>query len=480
MGSIRMAGRFMVFVTVLSMAVGAGSLAFAEEGPGVAAGSPAPGTSLEELDQKVRVLERKWEIEQENAAARAKQAAFVTAGKDGFSIRSSDGNFQLKFNGFVQADGRFYLDDEKKPATNTFLVRRAFLNFEGTLYRNYVFRIQSDFGGGKTTLQDAYLDARFVPAFQLLAGKTKVPFLLERIQSATDRRFVELAFPTNLSPNRDIGAFVHGDLGKGVLSYAAGVFNGLPDADTSDGDTNDDKDGAARIFVHPFKNTGIESLEGFGLGVAATYGNQEGSISSSKKTFTSNLPSYKTSGQQTFFSYIDSTGEPSKDFSADNNVRADGNRTRISPQAYYYWGPFGLLGEYVRTSQEVRKKNDVARLTNSAWQAAAYYVVTGEKNSFKHIASSKPFNLSNGQFGALELVARYSELRVDGDAFPKLADPAKSANRAKAWAAGVNWYLNPKVKIQADYEQTRFTGGASGNQDREQEKVILSRVEIAY
>lgn len=480
MGNIRIAGRFMVFVTVLSMAAGAGSLAFAEETPVVAAGSPAPGTSLEELDQKVRVLERKWEIEQENAAARAKQAAFVTAGKDGFSIRSADGNFQLKFNGFVQADGRFYLDDEKKPATNTFLVRRAFLNFEGTVYRNYVFRIQSDFGGGKTTLQDAYLDARFIPAFQFLAGKTKVPFLLERIQSATDRRFVELAFPNSLSPNRDIGAFVHGDLGKGVLTYAAGVFNGLPDGDTLDGDTNDDKDGAARIFAHPFKNTGIEPLEGFGLGVAATYGNHEGAVDNSKKTFTSNLPSYKTSGQQTFFSFRTRTGEPDKDFSTDNNVLAGGNRTRISPQAYYYWGPFGLLGEYVRTSQEVRKKNDVARLTNSAWQAAAYYVVTGEKNSFKHIAPSKSFDLSKGQFGALELVARYSELRVDGDAFPTFADPAKSANRAKAWAAGFNWYLNPKVRIQADYERTRFTGGASGNQDREQEKVILSRVEVAY
>ena len=480
MGSIRIAVRFMVFVTVLSMAAGAGALAFAEERPGDADGSPASGTSLEELDQKVRVLERKWEIEQETAAAKARETPFVTAGKDGFSIRSADGSHQLKLNGFVQGDGRFFLEDEQKPATNTFLIRRAFLNFEGTVHRDYVFRIQSDFGGGKTTLQDAYLDARFASKFQLLVGKTKVPFLLERLQSATDRRFVELAFPNSLSPNRDIGAFVHGDLGKGVLSYAAGVFSGLPDGDTSDGDTNDDKDAVARIFAHPFKNTGIEPLGGFGFGIAATYGNQEGSISSSKKTFTSNLPSYKTSGQQTFFSYLDSTGEPSKDFSADNNVRADGIRTRFSPQAYYYWGPFGLLGEYVRTSQEVRKKNDVARLTNSAWQAAAYYVVTGEKNSFRHIAPSKPFNLSNGQFGALELVARYSELRVDGDAFPKFADPAKSASRAKAWAAGVNWYLNAKVRIQADYEQTRFTGGASGNQDREQEKVILSRIEVAY
>lgn len=448
--------------------------------------TPPRGTieeRLEALDQRQKILERNWELQNEDAQAKTKSAAASGAGKDGFTLNSADRNFLLKVGGFVHADGRFFLDDEQKPFTNTFLIRRAFLNFEGTVYRNFVFRIQPDFGQGKTVLQDTYLDARFAPAFQVLVGKTKVPFQLERLQSATDRRFVELGLTTALSPNRDIGAFLHGDLGQGVLVYAVGVFNGLPDQDTSDGDTNDDKDGVARIFAHPFRNTGIEPLDGLGVGIAATYGNQQGSVDSKKKTLASNLPAYKTSGQQTFFSYIDSTGEPTKDFSTDNNVVADGNRIRISPQAYYSWGPLGLLGEYVRTTQEVRRKNDVARLSHSAWQAAAWYVLTGEKNSFRHIAPSRPFDLAKGGFGALEFVARYGELRVDDDAFPKFADPAKSASRAKAWAAGFNWYLNPKVRIQADYEQTRFTGGAGTSgalQDRAQEKVILSRFEVAY
>ena len=344
-----------------------------------------------------------------------------------------------------------------------------------------MFRIQPDFGGGKVILQDAYLDARFLPEIQLLVGKTKTPFLLERLQSATDRRFVELALPNNLSPNRDIGAFLHGDLFNRTVSYAAGIFNGLPDGDTSDGDTTDDKDGAARIFVHPFRNAGIEPLEGVGLGIAATYGNEEGKVDTAKKSVATSLPSYKTSGQNTFFTYI--SRADSGDFSADNNVIADGNRTRLSPQAYYYWGPFGLLGEYVRNRQEVRRNADVAALTNSAWQAAGYYVLTGEKNSFKHIEPARPFDLSKGQFGALELAARYSELRVDGDAFPRFADPTKSASRAKAWAAGLNWYLTRNVKVVANYEQTRFKGGAgsaSAIKDRETEKVVLSRFEVAF
>lgn len=469
--------RLVLYVAMAGMISGTVQKAFAEE-------KVPRGLTVEErleaLEQKQKILERNRELEKEAEQAKAKTSVKASAGKEGFTLKSADGNFQLKAGGFVHADGRFFLDDDLKPATNTFLIRRAFLNFEGTVHENYVFRIQTDFGGGKTTLQDAYLDARFAPVFQLLVGKTKVPFLLERIQSATDRRFVELAFPNSLSPNRDIGAYLHGDLWKGAATYALGVFNGLPDGDTTDGDVNDDKDAAARVFFHPFRNTEIEPLRGLGLGIAATFGNQEGKVDSSKKTFTSSLPSYKTSGQQTFFSYRDATGEPTKDFSTDNNVIADGSRTRISPQAYYYWGPFGLLGEYVQTRQEVRRKNNTAALSNSAWQAAAYYVVTGEKNSFRHIHPSKPFDISKGQWGAFELVGRYSELRADSNAFPTYADPAKSAKNAKAWAAGFNWYLNSNVKVAANYEQTRFTGGATGNTDREAEKVILSRFEVAY
>ena len=324
---MRKVGRLVLHVVLAGLISGMMQTAWAEE--------TAPrGQTLEErleaLEQKQKILERNRELEKEAEQEKAKSTVAAGAGKEGFVLKSADGNFQLKVGGFVHADGRFFLDDDLKPATNTFLIRRAFLNFEGTVYRNFVFRIQPDFGGGKTILQDAYLDARFAPAFQLLVGKTKVPFLLERLQQATDRRFVELAFPNSLSPNRDIGAYLHGDLFKGALTYALGVFNGLPDGDTSDGDINDDKDGAARLFVHPFRNTEIEPLQGLGLGVAATYGNQEGKVDTSKKSFTSNLPSYKTSGQQTFFSYRDQTGEPTKDFSVDNNVIADGNRTRIS------------------------------------------------------------------------------------------------------------------------------------------------------
>ena len=153
----------------------------------------------------------------------------ATAGGDGFSLRSADGNFQLKVRGYVQADARYFLDDDERPATDTFILRRVRPIFEGTLYKIFDFRIMPDFGGGQTVLQDAYIEGKLSPRFRVRAGKFKAPVGLERLRSGTDILFVERALPTNLVPNRDLGLQIGGDLGGGVASYAVGVFNGVPD-----------------------------------------------------------------------------------------------------------------------------------------------------------------------------------------------------------------------------------------------------------
>jgi hypothetical protein len=44
-------------------------------------------------------------------------------------------------------------------------------------------------------------------------------------------------------------------------------------------------------------------------------------------------------------------------------VHADGQRLRISPQASYYYGPFGFLGEYGSESQDVSIGADIKTKT---------------------------------------------------------------------------------------------------------------------
>src|SRR6266496_4147503 len=50
---------------------------------------------IEQLDQKVRILERNRELEKEASDATAKEAPKISIGEKGFSFGSADGNFVI-------------------------------------------------------------------------------------------------------------------------------------------------------------------------------------------------------------------------------------------------------------------------------------------------------------------------------------------------------------------------------------------------
>lgn len=431
---------------------------------------------IQQLDQKVRVLERRRELDQETADAKATKAAVVSLGAGGFAVTSADSNFVFKVRGYVQADSRWYADDVAAGTANdTFLLRRVRPIFEGTVQDKYDFRVMLDFGSGVTSgtgnngfVQDAYLNARFHPEFQVQAGKFKEPVSLERLQSGANLLFVERGYPSQLAPNRDTGLQVQGDLFGGALRYEAGVFNGVADGGSDDIESADDeKDFAARLFATPFKNSDVDGLRGLGFGLAGTAGNQAGI-----------LRSFVTPGQQRFFAYRTGTGASA----ATANVVADGSHWRVVPQAYYYWGPFGVFGEFVISDQRVRRDDGVstyASLRNTAWQVAASYVLTGEENSWKGFTPAHPFGAKDGGWGAWEVSARFGQFDVDDAAFPLFANPATSASGATSWGVGLNWYLNKNVKFNLNYEQTDFAGGTSEFLAKG-EKVILTRAQVSF
>ncbi|WP_243372571.1 porin [Geotalea sp. SG265] len=443
--------RTLIGTTLTLVIMGTAGAVLAEETP--ARQAVTVEERIQELDRKLQLLEERRGAEQ--AQKNSAGEAIVGAGKDGFYLKSSNGNYQLKLRGYVQADGRFFANS-KDAGTDQFLVRRVRPIIEGTIAGNFDFRIMPDFGNGKTELQDAYLDIRFLPELKLRGGKFKAPVGLERLQSGTDILFVERGLPTNLVPNRDVGFQLHGEAFQGGLSYAFGVFNGVADGASADGDGGNDKEFAGRIFFRPFKTAAVPALSGLGLGIGGSYGDTSGT-----------LPSFKTPAQEKFFSYRSTTS-------------AGGNHYRVAPQGYYYWNALGILGEYVLSSQDAANGSRVTTLKNDAWQGVLSYVLTGEKASYKGVVPRNAFDLQKGTFGAFQVAVRYGRLNIDRDAFPVFADPAKSARSASSAGGGVNWYLNNNVKVAFDYEQTDFHGGAATGKDREDEKIFLSRFQIAF
>jgi phosphate-selective porin OprO/OprP len=321
-----------------------------------------------------------------------------------------------------------------------------------------------DFGGTSPAIFDAYWDGKFAPQFTVRAGKFKPPIGLERLQSATDIMFAERGLPTNLVPSRDIGLQIGGDISEGLFAYQVGVFNGVPDLANGGDDLSDAKDFAARVFVQPFKSGSFRPL---GFGLAASTGFERGSIASS------GLPSYRTPGQQTLFRYNTSTTTPA------NNVYADGKRIRIVPQGYFYTGSFGVLGEYAISRNEVNRAGAIAELEHTSWQTSGSFFLTGEKNSFRSPMPKRPFDLKEGGFGAIELVARYGELSLDEAAFPTYATITTSVQKATAAGVGINWHFTRAVKVSLDYERTTFTGGAATG-DREPENALIGRFQTSF
>ncbi|MGH8446225.1 MAG: OprO/OprP family phosphate-selective porin, partial [Solimonas sp.] len=317
-----------------------------------------------------------------------------------------------------------------------------------------------------SSIVDAYIDLKFDPAASVRIGKQKGPVGLERLQSGGAISFIERGYPTELVPNRDIGAALFGEVLGGRLNYSVGLFNGTRDGRDIDGNDSDNRhEFEGRLFAEPFKNSpGL--FQGLGFGVGASTGTTRASTPGA-----ATLPQYRSPGQNTFFQYA-ATAQP------------DGEHTRWTPQAYWYYNNFGALTEYASSKQKVRNTVGGAAtadsFTNDGYELTLTYVLTGEDTSFRGVTKPKAA-VRGGGWGAWELAARYGQLDVDNAIFTKgFASTAASATKATSFGVGVNWYLTANAKIVLDYDQTKFDGGAAGGADRQDEKAIFTRLQLSY
>lgn len=448
---------------------------------------PDEGPTVKELEQKLLIAERQRELDAEAAEARARELPQLSIGAEGVSFRSADTNFALRLRGLLQVDGRAFLgDDEYNDNNDSFLIRRARPFLEGTVFRDFNYRLEPDFGMSQTRLFDAWFDYRYRPELQFKVGKFKAPLGLEHLQSDATLPFNERGLVSNFMPARSVGAQVSGDALKARLSYAAGVFNVAGDGRNPDNvDFGDEKEFAGRLFLQPFRQTESRWLKGLGLGVAGSYALVSSNALGLPGNTGGTLPGYATPGGQQFFAYNPLVGP----------VVADGAHWRITPQVQYSVGPFGLMGEYALTQQGVYNSTTLrsADLQHQAWQVSAQWVLTGEPASFNGIVPKRPFSPQNGGWGAWQLVGRFGWLGIDDDAFQGFANPATSANAATSWSVGINWWLNRNLRWLTSFTHTSFEGGGApanvldprtyvppATVTRQDENAIMTRLQLSF
>ena len=464
----------------------AGALS-AKPAPAVAMAMAAPSPEVEKLNRKVNTLERKLEVQDEVTAGALQKLPVFDVGENGFRISSADKKHQVRIRGAVQADGRFFSEDDNHKSTTSFDLKQARVWLEGYVFKDIYYKIMPDFAASGNILPDAYIDYAYDPAAELLVGKFKPSISLERLQGDSDGTFLERAFPTYLASNRDVGIQVHGAFAKpgysvekvpgpidakNFFTYQLAVDNGSGDdgsPNNNAGATYDSKEFVGRVFAHPFQHT-TPWLEGLGIGIAGSFGDPSQQALKNQAT---------PIGRTTYLNYANVNAN----YTAPTS---DGDRHRIYPQAYWYAGPFGLMGEYAVSTQHLSStkagKAVNVKQDNKAWQVLASYVLTGEDNTFGSVKPIQNFSPLDGKWGAWQLAARWTEIDIDKSTFD-IIDPSKAANHATAWTLGVNWYLNAYALIRADYEQVSFDGGAGTIRkvaDRPTEQVFATRFQLSF
>ena len=505
--------------------------------PAGALGASEQSTEVKQLKQKVSLLERKVEINEETAEKVRKEVPKIDAGSGGFKWSSADGQHALRLGGYIQADGDFFMDDHTDDSLfsnsnegDKFWIRRGRITLDGQMFRYVNFRIMPDFSQGNVRLFDAYADLHYFDFAQLTGGKMKSPINLERFQSATNLQFVERAYPTQLAPNRDVGMYLHGEFAKpgyetgyggpftlrqdkDWITYGVGVFDDSPDNGFTDTNTGDSFSFQGRVFAHPFQHTGITPVEGLGIGVAGSYQDPNNLALANLVSIGQNpivrYTAGSTSTAQTFVPSSNGGGSIVNTTTVTGSAVADGDGYRLQPQAYWYWGPFGAMAEYALSTNELANfrsvtagksdptvTNAAVKQSNTAWQIATTYVLTGENNSFQGVKPRHEFDPFAGTWGAWQIGARFTELDVDNDTFRNfgtadrpvylISDPRASVSKASTWGADVSWWLNNNVRVMADYQQTSFQGGAASRANpltvtsRQMEKVWFTRLQVAW
>jgi phosphate-selective porin OprO/OprP len=484
--------------------------------PAVATISP----DVAKLKTKVNVLERKLEVQEEVNTVAFKKLPIFDGGENGFKITSSNKEHQLRIGSSIQTDYRNFLGDNP-PAwipgspgwyggvgPDSIFLRQARIILEGYVFNDIYFKLMPDFAQNSNSsnlIPDAFVDFAYQPKASLLVGKYKPSIGLERLQGDANTVFLERAFPTNLAPNRDMGLQLHGSFAKpgyiaekspgaidskNFFTYQVGITNGTGDSGNialngalpnSASSFANNKEFDGRIFAQPFQHSGYDWLEGFGVGVSGSFSNPDHLALVAQRT---------PLGQSQFIDYTQVNGQTK------GTLTSNGNANRIYPQAYWYKGPFGLMGEYVASTQTLNatsnsRGNNNLTQTNTASHVQFSYVVTGEDNQFEGVKPIRKFDPGKGTWGALQLAARWSQLTLDNDSF-KLLDPTKSASEATEFTVGANWFLNKYSLIRFDYENVWFTGGAGtvgattngvtsyNIANRPSEQVLSTRFQLAF
>ena len=408
--------------------------------------NPTLAEEVAELREQITALTQKLATQEKKSAE--KNTAAGWRDKRPF-IRSDDGNRQLEFIGYGQADFRAY--QRGRVPVNSFVMRRARLGIRGKLYQYYEFNMVGDFADTESALlRNLYVNINYLAGLQFRFGQFKEPFSQEELHSSGYLDFVERAMVNNLAPGRSPGAQIWGELFGEAVLYQLGAFNGKG---VLAANTSNTPEVVMRLRFSPWVNTNWDLVKGLSFGGAYADGKTKNEKSLKARTESRSI---------TFF----------------NATPVNGDFVRANAELTYLQGPFAYRTEYVQTRQHRDglgpNQSDLSEIVAKGYMAQMTYLLTGEdKPEEGAIIPRRGFLNAGGEksgAGAWEIKLRYSSLRVNDGAL----NP-----RAEVYTTGFNWYMSSYVKYVVDLNLERFSNPVfSPRADKKNFITVLARVQF--
>jgi phosphate-selective porin OprO/OprP len=399
-------------------------------------------------------------------AQQADSNTFRVYWKNGLRFDSANGDFKLKFGGRIFVDAAFYGDPDAPVAAalaglmppegfdSGVEFRTARLYTSGVVWKYVQYKAQFDFAGGDADFKDVWvgltnLDECWGCAFpSIRIGHFKEPFSLEELGSSRFMTFMERALPNALAPGRNTGIGITDDLYGERITYGLGVFGNSNDFGDHifDDDENSfagDRDGwalTARATFLPWApcDCPCRFLE---IGASARLEQDMTTLRVRQRPESHLAPRVVDTGT----------------FAADSAFN-------WGAEMAFVYDRYSVQAEYISSTVDVPVGSDP---TFSGWYAMASWLITGPCRNFKRSYAVfdriSPCDDFLGDdccgWGAFELAVRYSTL--------DLTDAAIRGGEVDNFTVGLNWYLNPNMRIMANYiysdiTDTRGVAGANG------------------
>jgi len=360
--------------------------------------------------------------------------------QDGFRIDSPKESVKTKIDGSMMIDGGI-IDAQRELRTafpnlegTEFDLRRLRLSGLATLYDTVDLRLDIEFADVRE-IKDNWIGlTKRVPILGYIkVGHMKEPFSIEELINGTDLTFVERSLPTvAFAPGRNLGILFHNAVLGDRMTWALGGFwntGSLRVGEAKDRITDPNGyDLSARITGLLWYEDAGRSLLHLGL----AYSHQ-----SRDKDNTNGCVAYRTWPESKLTS----------DTLIDTGELVTNRAELIDAELAWVQGPFSLQSEYFHAFTGATEEGNL-RFWGLYVQAS--YFLTGEHRTydtangiFPRIKPKNDFHPLKGKWGAWEIALRLSYLDLN--------DGNIQGGKELNFTAGLNWYLNPNIRLMFNY-----------------------------